>query len=74
MGDKENGDFSPIDGTPRKDSHVHDTTQVHLGSEYLLCQSWYNYSTNWWSPWFVISRLLFYAPLLFIDIKFNAAI
>ncbi len=36
MEDKENGDFSPIDGTPRRHSHVHDTTQVRIGGEYLL--------------------------------------
>lgn len=36
METRENGDFSPIDGTPRRYSHVHDTTQVRVGGEYLL--------------------------------------
>lgn len=36
METKERGDFSPIDGTPRRFSHVHDTTQVRVGGEYLL--------------------------------------
>ncbi|MEE8382266.1 MAG: outer membrane protein transport protein [Thermodesulfobacteriota bacterium] len=36
MEDKDNHDTSPINGVPRKHSHVHDTTQLHLGGEYLL--------------------------------------
>ena len=36
MEDKNNHDFSPIDGVPRRHSHVHDTTQLRLGGEYLL--------------------------------------
>lgn len=36
MEDKKSGDFSPIDGTPRRRSHVHDTTQIRVGGEYLL--------------------------------------
>jgi long-subunit fatty acid transport protein len=36
MEDKDNHDTSPINGVPRKHSHVHDTTQLRLGGEYLL--------------------------------------
>jgi len=36
MEDKDNHDTSPINGAPRRDSHVHDTTQFRLGGEYLL--------------------------------------
>jgi long-subunit fatty acid transport protein len=36
MEDKDNHDTSPITGAPRRHSHVHDTTQVRLGGEYLL--------------------------------------
>ena len=36
MEDKCHRDSSPVNGLPRKHSHVHDTTQIHLGSEYLL--------------------------------------
>jgi long-subunit fatty acid transport protein len=36
MEDKDNHDTSPINGVPRRDSHVHDTTQFRLGGEYLL--------------------------------------
>jgi long-subunit fatty acid transport protein len=34
--DGEGNDMSPITGRPRKDSHVHDTTQVRTGIEYLI--------------------------------------
>ena len=36
MEDKNNHDTSPINGIPRRYSHVHDTTQFRLGGEYLL--------------------------------------
>jgi len=36
MEDKNNHDTSPINGASRKHSHVHDTTQLRLGGEYLL--------------------------------------
>ena len=34
--DGQGNDMSPITGIPRKDSHVHDTTQVRTGIEYLI--------------------------------------
>jgi long-subunit fatty acid transport protein len=34
--DGQGNDMSPITGVPRKDSHVHDTTQVRTGIEYLI--------------------------------------
>jgi long-subunit fatty acid transport protein len=34
--DSEGRTTSPIDGKPRRESHVHDTTQVRLGGEYLF--------------------------------------
>ena len=34
--DAKGNDMSPITGLPRKDSHVHDTTQVRTGIEYLI--------------------------------------
>ncbi len=36
MEDENNRSTSPIDGAAKEDSHVHDTTQLRLGGEYLL--------------------------------------
>lgn len=36
MEDKNHRKTSPITGAPKKHSHVHDTTQIRLGGEYLL--------------------------------------
>ena len=36
MEDGKGNDTSPISGIPRKDSHVHDTTQARAGIEYLI--------------------------------------